>query len=331
MCSCSKLIYFINHYCARILFPLLILIFLLQYYGSYYFFQNLPNESTITSRILYIIYTICFIFSLLSLIKAYITDPGKVTIDNQEMFLNLYNISRRAYRKRAEIYNIKHRMDVRPPDEGTHYGYSSDDEIIQKENKYSDKLLEACKQKYREEEMDFEVNKCIKCKVIRAKGVHHCSVCHACMYNQDHHCIWLNQCVAQFNAKFFLLFLFYCALMSLIGNIRNVYYLLYLNYNKILEFSTIKIIFMVYYAAFDVGFLLFPLNLLLDQYNGLYEGTTVYDFKNNKMLEIKTKMEILSEIFGENFGIWWFIPKNPGGFYTFKNRKIKSAVKDKME
>ncbi|CAI5721128.1 unnamed protein product [Hyaloperonospora brassicae] len=53
---------------------------------------------------------------------------------------------------------------------------------------------------------------CERCDADKAADVHHCSVCHRCVYRMDHHCPWTGTCVAWRNKKVFLLFLLYTSL-----------------------------------------------------------------------------------------------------------------------
>merc|ERR1711962_39510 len=59
------------------------------------------------------------------------------------------------------------------------------------------------------------VYKCAKCCSIKPERSHHCSVCQRCVRKMDHHCPWINNCVGENNQKFFVLFTFYIAIISL--------------------------------------------------------------------------------------------------------------------
>ena len=50
---------------------------------------------------------------------------------------------------------------------------------------------------------------CSKCKTLKPETTHHCRLCGHCVIRMDHHCPWVNNCVAMFNQKYFILFLVY--------------------------------------------------------------------------------------------------------------------------
>ncbi|ELP94744.1 zinc finger protein DHHC domain containing protein, putative [Entamoeba invadens IP1] len=58
--------------------------------------------------------------------------------------------------------------------------------------------------------------KCKRCHHNKPERTHHCSQCKACVLKMDHHCPWLGTCVGYRNHKFFVLFLVYAFITSLI-------------------------------------------------------------------------------------------------------------------
>ncbi|MCL4144299.1 UNVERIFIED_CONTAM: hypothetical protein GTU68_014136, partial [Idotea baltica] len=60
-----------------------------------------------------------------------------------------------------------------------------------------------------------DIRYCDKCCHVKPDRCHHCSVCGECVLKMDHHCPWVNNCVAFSNYKFFVLFLGYALIYCL--------------------------------------------------------------------------------------------------------------------
>jgi len=56
---------------------------------------------------------------------------------------------------------------------------------------------------------DHEMSICPRCQVYRPLDSHHCRICHKCIRNRHHHCQWINNCIGEFNQKYFIQFVFY--------------------------------------------------------------------------------------------------------------------------
>ena len=61
----------------------------------------------------------------------------------------------------------------------------------------------------------YKPSDCATCKFQKPARSKHCKICKACVSKQDHHCIWINQCVGYSNYKYFLAFILSHSLICL--------------------------------------------------------------------------------------------------------------------
>jgi len=319
-----SLIYIVNFYIAKILPFFTLSLFIFQFFCNWFLYSDIEiKNNIITFNITKCIYFFLYFMSLISFIMTCITEPGYVTEETNEQFLYLYQKTHIYSLNKADIYNEKHNLNEIDDDSDLYTdGLSSDDETKYKESQYLINLYNDCK-KYKKK-LNFDVKKCRQCHIIKVCGTSHCSICHKCVYMKDHHCIWFNQCIGQFNLKYFINFAFYLLLCSLMSFMRLIYYILYKNYVKLFsEFSYHQFVIFIFSAIFDLIYIIFSFNLLFEQYTNLYYFCVIYDNKKHKIIEIRTKYKIICEIFGEEFGIGWFLPFKPGGYYELiKNKKV---------
>ena len=317
---------FINFYVAKILPFLSLSLFIYQFFCNYIFYSYIEQaKNNICFTITKFIYIFFYFLAFISFLMTYITEPGYVTEETNEKFLYLYQKTRKYSLMRADKYNeIRNLIKVNEDDNNDLFtdGTSSDDEKKFKENKYLSNLYNNCK-RYRAT-LNFDVKQCRQCHIVKVCGTVHCSICHKCVYMKDHHCIWFNQCIGQYNLKYFILFAFYLFLCSLISFSRFFYYIIYKNFVKIVsEFSSNKNIAFLSCLIFDLVYIIFSFKLVYDQYTNLSYFSIMFDNKRKKLIEIRTKYEMLCEDFGDEFGIGWFIPIKAGGFYELmKNKQV---------
>ena len=260
--------YFINFYVAKILPIFSLLLFIYQLFCNLIFYSDIEQtKNNIIFTITKFLYIFFYIMTLASFIMTYITEPGYVTEETNEKFIYLYQKSRKYSLKRADIYNETHNLikaDENDNDDLYTDGLSSDDDLKFKETQYLTNLYNNCKRF--KLGLNFDVKQCRQCHIIKVCGTVHCSICHKCVYMKDHHCIWFNQCIGQFNLKYFMLFSLYLFLGSLISFSKFMYYIIYKNYIKLIsEFSFNKNVSLITCIVFDLVYIIFSFKLYMKQ------------------------------------------------------------------
>ena len=323
---------FINVYVGKVLPYFSLLLFIFQFVCNYYFYMDIGEcKKSLTFIISKYFYYFFYFMSLLSFLMTYITEPGYVTDETNEKFLYLYKKTRKYSLERANIYNQNHNLlkEIEGDDDDLYSDHlSSEDEKVFEETQYQRNLYRNCK-KFKNQ-LGFDVKQCRQCHIIKVSGTLHCSVCHKCVYMLDHHCIWFNKCIGQYNLKYFILFSLYLFFGSLISLVKMIYYIVYKNYAKIISvYSSNYNILLITCIVFDIIYVSFSFKLVHDQYTNLDDFAVIYDRKREKFIEIRNKYEMLCENFGDEFGINWFLPFKAGGFYgLIKNMSVIKTKND---
>uniref|UniRef100_A0A0N4ZZ81 Palmitoyltransferase n=1 Tax=Parastrongyloides trichosuri TaxID=131310 RepID=A0A0N4ZZ81_PARTI len=173
---------------------------------------------------------------------------------------------------------------------------------------------------------------CLKCESYRPPRAHHCRICKRCIRKMDHHCKffieiliivgpWVNNCIGEFNQKYFLQFLIFIFLISLYSILIIVLSWVYHD-----EFGTTgihgpygerahhgKVLHTIFLSMESVLFGMFVLAVSCDQLQAIFNDETAIEHLQRrgymKKRASKTKYQMLEEICGQN--IKWYMWLNP--------------------
>lgn len=150
---------------------------------------------------------------------------------------------------------------------------------------------------------------CRRCKTIKPYSSHHCSTCGRCIIRLDHHCPWINNCVAINNQKYFLLFLFYtlcCCIYS--GVLLVARFISCTNNLRKCSLSTVQTALCIINFIEAVIFGLFVLIMTFDQLTAIFDNTPGIDALQHKPGVKKGRYQSLVDVFGERISWRWLLP-----------------------
>lgn len=151
-------------------------------------------------------------------------------------------------------------------------------------------------------------NRCLKGKPPRC---HHCSICQRCVLKMDHHCVWIVNCVGARNYKFFLLFLIYTFLETILDSLS-----LFPHFIKFFEEATSRSSSAANLAITFIAFILnvaFALSLLcfvVMHTSLLLSNTTTIEVYAKKKATVWRydlgKKKNFEQVFGTKKLLWFF-------------------------
>ncbi|KAF7988707.1 hypothetical protein HCN44_001280 [Aphidius gifuensis] len=165
--------------------------------------------------------------------------------------------------------------------------------------------------------------KCPRCCSIKPDRAHHCSVCQRCIKKMDHHCPWVNNCVGENNQKYFVLFTFYIAGISLQSLFLCIHQFTTCVRQEWRECSTFSppatVVFLLFLTFEALLFAIFTAVMLGTQLQAIWNDETgIEQLKKEEARWVKnSKWKSIRAVFGR-FSIAWFSP-----FTSPPNAKIK--------
>ena len=157
------------------------------------------------------------------------------------------------------------------------------------------------------------VYRCTKCYSIKPERAHHCSICKRCIRKMDHHCPWINNCVGEFNQKYFVLFTFYIASISMHALIMVSIHFLKCSanlWNGCSFFSPpATIVFLLSLTFEGLLFFLFTLIMFGTQMHSICTNETgIEQLKKEKHWRSNNKWLNMKSVFGDRFSSAWLLP-----------------------
>ncbi|KZS14606.1 Palmitoyltransferase [Daphnia magna] len=155
--------------------------------------------------------------------------------------------------------------------------------------------------------------KCQKCCSIKPERAHHCSVCQRCVRKMDHHCPWVNNCVGENNQKFFVLFTFYIAVLSVHSLVLVILQFISCVHSEWKECSTYSppatVILLLFLGFEALLFAIFTTIMLGTQMQAIWNDETgIEQLKKEEARWIrKSRWKSFHAVFGL-FSIQWFSP-----------------------
>ncbi|MCL4135590.1 UNVERIFIED_CONTAM: hypothetical protein GTU68_032023 [Idotea baltica] len=153
---------------------------------------------------------------------------------------------------------------------------------------------------------------CARCEMYRPPRAHHCRVCQRCIRRMDHHCPWINNCVGEWNQKYFLQFLIFVGMMS-------VYALVLIAYSWMKECHTCskdlmvkqgRLMHSVILSMESILFGLFVVAIMCDQFSAILADETAIEQvkRQGPYRSRRPKMSLLREVCGRTHPALWVFP-----------------------
>ncbi|KAK2167139.1 hypothetical protein NP493_1288g00002 [Ridgeia piscesae] len=151
---------------------------------------------------------------------------------------------------------------------------------------------------------------CVKCETYRPPRAHHCRICQRCIRRMDHHCPWINNCVGEFNQKYFIQFLFYVGVISVYSMGLVVAAWVIDPKGKTGEPHQTRVLHSVALVIESILFGLFVFAIGCDQLQAIFQDETAVEQvkRQGPFRPRKSKMSLMAEVFGPGPKFLWLCP-----------------------
>eukprot|EP00095_Tigriopus_kingsejongensis_P004236 snap_masked-scaffold711_size108467-processed-gene-0.7 protein:Tk04236 transcript:snap_masked-scaffold711_size108467-processed-gene-0.7-mRNA-1 annotation:"palmitoyltransferase zdhhc7" len=153
---------------------------------------------------------------------------------------------------------------------------------------------------------------CTRCEMYRPPRAHHCRICQRCIRKMDHHCPWINNCVGEWNQKYFIQFLFYVGLLSAyaVFLIALSWYTPCPECPKDIHVKQTRILHSIILSLECVLFGMFVIAIGCDQFEAIFSDETLVEQakRQGPYRPRKPKMTLLAEVCGRGHPLTWFLP-----------------------
>ena len=164
-----------------------------------------------------------------------------------------------------------------------------------------------------------------RCEMYRPPRAHHCRICRRCIRRMDHHCPWINNCVGEWNQKYFIQFLFYVALLSAYsiflvsiswyyhgadGDIQHKRPTGMPTTRELIQLKQSRILHSVILVLESILFGLFVCAIACDQFDAIFSDETLVEQakKQGPFRPKKAKMSLMGEVCGHSHPVKWLLP-----------------------
>jgi len=161
---------------------------------------------------------------------------------------------------------------------------------------------------------------CGRCEAYRPPRAHHCRICRRCVRKMDHHCPWVNNCVGEFNQKYFIQFLIYVGLSSIYAIGLSIYFWIYHDERGVTGRKSplgenahhTLILHTIFLCVESALFGLFVVAVSCDQFQAIFSDETAVEAVQRRgsyrKARTRSRRALLKDVCGSGPMYMWLLP-----------------------